>query len=61
MTISDAKQQIGKMKNVSIALKNTCEELFLSAFLFLGLLLAFSYVLLLEFNVLSYLKSPSLS
>lgn len=29
MRMTDVKQQIGKMKNVSIALKNTCEELFL--------------------------------
>lgn len=61
MTISDAKQQIGKMKNVSIALKNTWGELFLYSFLFLGLLLAFTYVLLLEFHAQSYFKSPSLS
>lgn len=61
MTISDAKQQIGKMKNVSIALKNTCEELNLYSFLFLGLLLAFTYVLLLEFLVQLYFKPPSLS
>lgn len=49
--MSDVKQQIGKMKNVSTALKNTCEELFLYSFLFVGLFLAFSYVLLLEFQV----------
>jgi len=49
--MSDVKQQIGKMKNVSKALKNTCEELFLYSFLFLGLFLASSYVLSWELHI----------
>lgn len=51
MRVSDVKQQIGKMKNVTTALKNTCEELFLYSFLFVGLFVAFPFVLLLELQV----------